>query len=123
MNASTLAQAAYTSSAAPIRTARSTEYDIFARITRRLRKSDPKKDYAAMVSALHDNRQLWTLLAVDVADADNGLPQQLRAQIFYLAEFTLAQTSKILAGEDGIDDLIDVNTTIMRGLRPQAGTK
>jgi len=123
VNASTLAHAAYTSFSAPIRTNRSTEYDIFARITQRLRKSDPKKDYAAMVGALHENRQLWTLLAVDVADAENALPQQLRAQIFYLAEFTLAHTSKILAGEGGIEDLIDVNTTIMRGLRPQAGNR
>jgi len=123
VNAASLAHAAYTSSAAPVRTDRSTEYDIFSRITQRLKSADPVKNHAGMVSALHDNRQLWTLLAVDVADADNGLPQQLRAQLFYLAEFTLLHTSKILAGTGQIADLIDVNTSVMRGLHQQGTPK
>ena len=112
-----LAQTAYASPAAPVRTDRSTEYDIFARITHRLKSLDPKSNHPAFVQALHDNRQLWTLLAVDVADGDNSLPQQLRAQIFYLAEFTLQHTSKVLAGRDTVEALIDINTAIMRGLR------
>lgn len=123
MNASSLAHAAYTSSAAPVRTERSTEYDIFSRITQRLTSADPAKDYPGMVTALHENRQLWTLLAVDVADADNGLPQQLRAQLFYLAEFTIQHTSKILAGDGDIADLVEVNTAVMRGLHQQVAPK
>lgn len=117
MNATILAQAAYSASAAPLRTSRGTEHDVFSKITRRLRQSNSAGGYAGFVQALHDNRQLWTLLAVDVADQDNGLPQQLRAQIFYLAEFTLLHTSKVLAGEAGPEALIDINNTIMQGLR------
>ena len=116
MNASTLAQAAYASSTAPIRTERSTEYDIFARITQKLKNINPKNNYSGFVTALHENRQLWSLLAVDVADAGNKLAPQLRAQIFYLAEFTSLHTSKILAGEAEVQDLVEINTSIMRGL-------
>jgi len=119
VNATTLAQTAYASSAAPIRTDRGTEYDVFARITLRLKKTDPAKNYVGFVEALHENRKLWTLLAVDVADKNNGLSKQLRAQIFYLAEFTLQHTSKVLAGNVGPEALIDVNTAVMRGLRQQ----
>ena len=70
-----------------------------------------------MVAALHDNRQLWVTLAVDVADADNALPQDLRASIFFLAQFTEHHSHKVLRGESDVQPLIDVNTAIMRGLR------
>ncbi len=117
MNATNLAQTAYASSAAPIRTDRGTEYETFTRITLKLKKTSPTKDFPEFARALHDNRQLWTLLAVDVADSSNRLPQQLRAQIFYLAEFTQIHTSKILSGSVGVDALIAVNTAVMQGLR------
>jgi len=118
-----LAQTAYTSSATPIRTDRGKEYEVFSQITRRLKNADPTSNYRAHVNALHENRQLWTLLAVDVADADNRLPNQVRAQIFYLAEFTLLHTSKVLAGEANVSALVDVNTAMMRGLRQQGTPK
>jgi len=120
VNATSLAQNAYSSAVAPVRTDRDTEYGAFARVTQRLKHSSAKKNHSEFVTALHENRQLWTLLAVDVADAENELPQALRAQIFYLAEFTLQHTSKVLSGEATVESLIDINTSIMRGLRQQA---
>ena len=123
MNATSLAQSAYSSFSAPVRTSRATEHDVFARVTRRLRQADAKGNFPDYVQALHDNRQLWTLLAVDVADAGNTLPQALRAQIFYLAEFTQAQTTKVLAGTAEVQALIDINTAVMSGLRQQGETQ
>ena len=119
MNALDMARTAYTSSAAPIRNERGVEYDAFARVTHRLKTANPHHNYPAFVQALHENRQLWTLLAIDVADAANDLPQGLRAQIFYLAEFTAHQTTKILSSDANPDALIEINTAIMRGLRQQ----
>ena len=119
MNALDMARTAYTSNVAPIRTERGIEYDAFARVTHRLKTADPGKNYPAFVQALHENRQLWTLLAVDVADEANSLPQGLRAQIFYLAEFTAHQTSKVLSLGESPEALIEINTAIMRGLRQQ----
>lgn len=121
MSALHLARTAYSNSAAPIRTHQSTEYDAFAKITRRMKDAAVKgrPGFAALAAALHDNRRLWTLLAADVADTGNTLPQSLRAQIFYLAEFTLAHSPKVLAGQASADVLIEINTAIMRGLRQQ----
>ena len=121
MNALNLAREAYSSAKTPIRTEKSTEYDAFAQITSRMKSAHArgKPAFADLANALHDNRRLWILLAADVADPDNGLPQTLRAQIFFLAEFSLQHTDKVLAGSADIDALVDINTTIMRGLRPQ----
>lgn len=115
-----MAQAAYAGRSTPIRTARSIEYDAFARVTRQLRSAlDPDTSFTTLAQALHDNRTLWTALAADVAAEANLLPDTLRARIFYLAEFTLHQSRKVLAGEAGAQALIDVNMAVMRGLHPE----
>ena len=121
MNALNLARTAYSSAKTPIRTHQSTEYDVFAQITGRMKSAMArgKAGYPDLVAALHDNRRLWILLASDVADADNALPQQLRAQLFYLAEFSLQHTGKVLDGSASAEALVDINTTVMRGLRQQ----
>lgn len=118
MNALQMAQTAYTNTAAPTRTLRGTEYEVFAKITHRMRAAAQAKKYKypKFVEALNDNRRLWTLLASDVADKDNALPKELRAQIFYLAEFTLQHTSQILAGNADEAALVDINAAMMRGL-------
>ncbi|HID67114.1 MAG TPA: flagellar biosynthesis regulator FlaF [Roseibacterium sp.] len=120
MISTSLAQTAYSASATPVRTQRGTEYAAFQKVTARLnqvRRDDaPMTDRAA---ALHDNRKLWTILASDLADSDNGLPQALRAQLFYLAEFSLLQSRKGLDDVAALDALIDINTAVMRGLSGQ----
>lgn len=119
MNAIEMARTAY--SAAPIRTSQSTEFETFAQITRRLRSAAQRgrPGFADLAAAIHDNRKLWVLLASDVSDAANALPQNLRAQIFYLAEFTLSHSAKVLDGRGNADVLVEINTAIMRGLRRQ----
>lgn len=117
MNPTNLARTAYTSTAAPTRTPQGLEIDAFSQITQRLQSTDARRDPGGFVRALHDNRQLWTTLAIDVADAGNQLPRSLRAQIFYLAEFTDHHTSKVLRGIADVAALIDINTSVMRGLR------
>jgi flagellar protein FlaF len=114
-----LARTAYSSPGTPARTPRGTEYDLFARITHQLRsaQSDGRKRSATLAGAIHDNRRLWMTLAADVADPGNALPAPLRARIFYLYQFTDAHSRKVLAGEAGVEVLIDINTAIMRGLR------
>jgi flagellar protein FlaF len=109
---------AYGAPGTPVRSERSTEYDLFARITRRLREAFAKGKPGRMdlARALHDNQRLWTTLAVDVADDGNGLPRDLRARLFYLAEFTRVHSSKVLSDDASAEVLIDINTAVMRGL-------
>lgn len=124
MNALNMAKTAYAASQAPIRTTRSTEYEAFARITHHLNSASKKgrAGFSQLAQAIYDNRQLWTTLAADVADSDNALPKQLRAQVFYLAEFTMLHSRKVLSGEENVDVLVEINTAIMRGLRTQGAT-
>lgn len=123
MNIAALAHSTYSDAAAPIRTERSTEYQIFAKITHRLKQATAEglENFVELAEAIHDNRRLWIVLASDVSEKQNGLPADLRAQIFYLAEFTEHHSRKVLAKEATTEALVEVNTAIMRGLRANIG--
>jgi flagellar protein FlaF len=114
VNANQLAHQAYGS--ASLRSPRQAEYQVLSTVTARLGTANTQGDFPCLAGALHDNGRLWTRLAADVADPNNGLPQELRARIFYLAEFTRAHTRRVLKGEAKAQALIDINTAIMRGL-------
>lgn len=120
-----MARAAYSAPSSAIRTARSIEYEAFARVTRQLRAATvgPEAGFQPLVLALNDNRRLWTVLASDVAEPDNELPKELRAKLYYLAEFTTEHTRKVLAGTAEAGVLIDINMAVMRGLRREEGSE
>lgn len=124
MNVIEQAQQAYAPKQFPLRSSRSVEAELISQITSRLKKasSNPKAQFPALVAALHDNRRLWNTMAVDVSDNQNTLPAPLRAQIFYLAEFTELHSRKILNGDASANVLIEINTAILRGLN-SIGTK
>ncbi|MDO6726947.1 flagellar biosynthesis regulator FlaF [Cognatishimia sp. 1_MG-2023] len=119
MNLQSRAQRGYARPAPFLRPARHTEYDVMAGITHRLRDAARKGNtaFADLAQALHENMQLWTVLATDVADKDNALPKELRAQIFYLAEFTQQHTHKVLDGSSSVRPLLEINVAILKGLR------
>lgn len=122
MNALLQAQNAYRNDTQPIRTHRGTEYEAFARITHRLKAAQAKASTADLAAALQDNRRLWTVLASDVANDDNGLPETLRARILYLSSFTQQHSSKVLRKKATVDALVEINTAMMRGLRDRSTT-
>lgn len=117
------ARKAYEIGNSALRSPRSTEYEAFARVTRALKAAARGNVPAGpeSIRALHENRRLWSLLAASVAADDNGLPDDLRARLFYLHEFTTAHTRKVLRREAGIEPLVDVNTAVMAGLRGPGG--
>lgn len=122
MSVAAHAQTTYGSQARMLKTPRDIEYEVLARITGRLQTCLPHTRGHAdtvLVSALTDNRRLWTAFAADLAGPDNGFPRDLRAGLFYLAEFTLRHTAKVLSGQATADVLAEINTAVMRGLRGQ----
>ena len=123
MNIQTMARMAYADSAAPTRTDRGLEFDVFAKITRAIRAAEAKgkPGFNALAQAVLENRRLWTILASDVADPENPLPDGLRARILYLAEFTYLHSSKVLNREGSAQVLVEINAAIMRGLGQGAG--
>lgn len=118
MNAIELARQAYAPTNTPLKSERSIEAQVIGKITARLRLAAARRDsdFPNFVDALSENRKLWNALAVDVASDDNDLTAPLRAQIFYLAEFTELQSAKVLRGEASADALIEINTSMIRGL-------
>lgn len=118
MNVIEQARQAYAPTQVAIRTERSIEAQLITQITARMRQAQAATppNFPALIAALHDNRRMWTTLATDVADPGNALPKALRAQIFYLAEFTEHHSRRVLRKEADATALIEVNTAILRGL-------
>lgn len=120
MNAMEQARLAYAGAQSPTRTPRQAEHQVLSTVTARLAAAARSPDdFARTAAAIHDNRRFWTRVATDVADKDNGLPPDLRARLFYLAEFTDHHSRRVLKREADLQPLIDINTAVMRGL---AGT-
>ncbi len=118
-----LAQQSYGASAKSTGNDKNIEYQAFAHVTRALSTLDKSAiDYfVRKQEALFNNLQLWRVLAVEVANENNPLPADLRANLFYLSEFTRHHTARIHAGEtDDPSVLIDINKSVMRGLRAQS---
>ena len=118
MNALEQARTAYGSAAAPIKTPRAAEFDALARVSHRLRDALRRKatDYPGFVAALADNRRLWTMFATAVAESDNALPKDLRARVFWLAEFTDHHSHQILTAGADAAVLIEINAAVLKGL-------
>lgn len=118
MNLVERARDGYSQSAPSVRSDRASEYQAIARVSHQLRNAAlfRNKDYPAFVAALHGNRKLWSVLASDVAGSGNSLPEDLRARIFWLAEFTDAESRRILRGAGDVGILIEINASILQGL-------
>ena len=132
MDPRTRAVAAYGDVSTATKSPSQVEYQAFARITNALTRSAGRKAtdadqgpassgraFASLASALHENLRLWTIVQGDVSAEGNALPDQLRASLFYLGEFTRDHTRKVLKGEADPVPLIEINTAVMRGLRQQ----
>jgi len=116
------AQNAYGSIKKETMTERSVEYHVFMQVTSRLEdaQENHSKKSVEYITALGDNQLLWNALAADVASSGNQLPESLKAQIFYLAQFMAKQTTDIRSGEQDLQPIIDINKMIMEGLASQA---
>lgn len=113
----------YAQPEAPQRNPRNLEYDLLARASQRLTAAAQRRgeDYPGLIAALDENLRLWSTLAADVAEPGNGLPAKLRAQLFYLYEFTAEHSRAIRARNASVEVLVDINTAVMRGLRGDGG--
>jgi flagellar biosynthesis activator protein FlaF len=119
MNKSNAALSGYAAAANPVRTDRGTEYNAFARVTSSLKAVDEldKAAFPALAEAVFDNQRLWALLARDLRSDGNSLPVELRANLLSLADFVQKHSRSVLRGLESVEPLIDINTSIMRGLR------
>lgn len=94
------------------------EYALFLQITDALENVlDPEtRSLSEWADALNRNQQLWTIIATDLLLPGNSLPDELKRSLFFLSEFVRQTSLRVLSGEEGIPDLIEVNKTVMAGL-------
>lgn len=100
-----------------LRSARDAEYDAFSRVTRLLREADRAGRDRDSIFAVYKNNELWTVLASDLSDPANSLPQEVKAGLLSLALFSLRHGRAVLAGGESLAPLIDINIAVMKGLR------
>jgi flagellar biosynthesis activator protein FlaF len=120
MSAHALTQNAYGDATRAMGTPRNVEYQVFSQVTGRLNRASANgRPFGELAMALHENLRLWTIVAMDVTNADNGLPVSLRGQLADLSKFTRSHTQKVLRQQADAAILIEINTAVMRGLRGQ----
>ena len=100
---------------------REVEYELFARVTRALQAASPTGSGPMGAQAIVDNSHLWTELAADLASPENALPDELKGQLLSLAMFSIRYGNGVLAGRGNVSALVDINLSIMKGLRGQGG--
>ena len=100
---------------------RETEYRLFGQVTHALmgirgRERQDKR----VIDALDWNRRMWGVLSMDCGSEGNGLAIPLRAQIISLSLWVSKHSSEVRRGTADVEPLIEINTTIMEGLRAAA---
>ncbi|MEM6943361.1 MAG: flagellar biosynthesis regulator FlaF [Pseudomonadota bacterium] len=118
MTAPGASHAAYGQASRALGTPRSIEYQVFSRVTGRLRAAmAPDAPFPDLAAALWENQRLWTALMGDLARADNELPEALRGQLVSLGVFVLSHSRRVMTREAAPQPLLEINTAVMRGLR------
>ena len=109
---------AYKTAATRAENPREMEYRLFGQVTRALMHASTvdKTDVATRIDALDWNRRLWSTLATDCANPDNGMDKALRARIISISLFVSKHSSAVMRGEDDFEALIDINKMVMQGL-------
>ena len=70
------------------------------------------------VEAIFFVRKLWGIFIEDLSKAENGLPQQLRADLVSVGLWVMRETEEIRHGRSSnFAALIDVSKTISEGLK------
>lgn len=94
------------------------ELALFQQITEALRTVARQEDpaLADWADAINRNQQLWSIIATDLLSDANKLPNDTKTSLIQISKFVRQHSLKVLAREATLDDLIEVNETIIAGL-------
>jgi len=97
------------------------EYRLFVQVTNALNAAQENNLKGAdLMSVLDWNRRMWSVFSSDCGTEGNTLPDGLRAGIVSLSIWVSKHSSAVMRGDESIQDLININRTIMEGLADQA---
>ena len=98
---------------------RATEHRLISEVSREMMSAwDRGSRGAALMPALHRNREMWSTFATTCGAPGNGLPPQVRASIISLALWVDRHTSAVMTGRETIEPLLEVNRSLLEGLSP-----
>lgn len=98
---------------------RSVELRVFMSVTAQLQAVDAnnKLEFPKLSVAILENLKLWKILFLDLINPQNKLPLELKTSLIQLSDFTQSHSRKVLLGEAKPDVLIDINNSVIAGLR------
>src|ERR1700749_182625 len=100
---------------------RTAEYRLFGQVTGALLDVKKAGDQdPTLVDAIDWNKKLWRTLAADCMADRNQLPQDVRAKIVSLSLWIAKYSRQVTRNGASLDPLIEVNRTIMQGLKGAA---
>jgi flagellar protein FlaF len=108
----------YAEAIAQTETPREREYRLLARANRLLAEAKEKGDLATLYRAVVYNRQIWNTFLIDLTDQHNALPKELKAALISIGIWVEKFSDPVCDGKESVEDLIEVNRTIMEGLMP-----
>ena len=110
---------AYQQSANAAENPREIEYRLLGQVTAALIQAENSGvEQQTKIDALLWNRSVWSAFRVDLMDPSNRLPTELRASLVSLSIFVEKETASAIDGSVDLSALIDINKSIMDGLRP-----
>ena len=115
---------AYKKTMEDISSPRDQEAKVISAITKGLERhasEGPKS--ASLKDYLVKNQRLWVAVRNDTGSEGNTLPQALRAQLVSLSLWVERHTTSVLTGEGDVQELIDINRSLIAGLSGQAPAK
>lgn len=110
----------YARAIATTETDREREYRLLARANRLLAEAEERGDIASLYRAVLFNRQIWNTFLIDLTDERNALPRELKGALISIGIWVERFSDPVCEGKENVQDLIDVNRTIMEGLMPEA---
>ncbi len=112
---------AYQKAQAAAESPRHTEHRLFGQVTGALIDAQRAGlTGGRLAEAIDWNRRLWSTLAIDCMHEGNQLTRELRAQIVSLSIFVTKYSSQVMQDGASLEPLIDINRTIMEGLKQAA---
>lgn len=102
-------------------TPREIEYRLFGQVTGALIEAHKNKATGgSLIEAIDWNRRLWRALAADCGSDANQLSREVRAKIVSLSLFINRYSKEVMREGASIEPLIEINRSIMEGLRGAA---
>ena len=100
-------------------TASEREYRLLARANRMLEDTKETQSIADLYRAVLFNRQVWNTFLIDLTDERNQLPTALKGSLISIGIWVEKFSDQVCDGDEPVDDLIEVNRSIMEGLAAQ----